>query len=70
MESNIDNDINYLDSFPPGIRFCPLEEELIICYLKKKVMNEPLPPNRIMDVELYKFSPAQLEGISPTCLEL
>ncbi|KAF2299759.1 hypothetical protein GH714_003172 [Hevea brasiliensis] len=50
----------YLDSFPPGYRFKPYDEELVVHYLKKKIMNEPLPPNRIKEVELYKYNPETL----------
>ncbi|XVF04738.1 hypothetical protein REPUB_Repub05bG0110900 [Reevesia pubescens] len=63
-DSIIDSEDNdgddYLDSFPPGYRFCPLDEELVLHYLKKKVMNEPLPQNRIMDVNLYLHNPEKL----------
>ncbi|WRX35122.1 NAC domain - like 10 [Theobroma cacao] len=50
----------YLDSFPPGYRFCPLDEELVLHYLKKKVKNEPLPHNRIVEVNLYHHNPETL----------
>ncbi|PHT68672.1 NAC transcription factor [Capsicum annuum] len=46
--------------FPPGYRFCPHDEELIIHYLKKKVMNELLPHDKIKEVNLYKHSPQEL----------
>ncbi|XP_060216441.1 NAC domain-containing protein 72-like [Lycium barbarum] len=46
--------------FPPGYRFCPHDEELIIHYLKKKVMNDPLPHDKIKEVNLYKHSPQEL----------
>ncbi|KAF2299758.1 hypothetical protein GH714_003170 [Hevea brasiliensis] len=36
------------------------DEELVVHYLKKKIMNEPLPPNRIKEVELYKYNPETL----------
>ncbi|XVF47371.1 hypothetical protein PTKIN_Ptkin03bG0103700 [Pterospermum kingtungense] len=55
-----DDDDNYLDSFPPGYRFCPLDEELVLYYLKKRVLNEPLPQNRIMEVNLYRHNPEKL----------
>ncbi|KAK9029424.1 hypothetical protein V6N11_026541 [Hibiscus sabdariffa] len=54
------DDDDYLDSFPPGFRFCPLDEELVLHYLKKKVMNLPLPQNRIMEVNLYRYNPEKL----------
>ncbi|KAH0712735.1 hypothetical protein KY289_008694 [Solanum tuberosum] len=46
--------------YPPGYRFCPHDEELILHYLKKKVMNELLPYNIIKDVNLYKYCPHEL----------
>ncbi|XWS73570.1 hypothetical protein CRYUN_Cryun02cG0140500 [Craigia yunnanensis] len=58
--NNEENDDDYLDSFPPGYRFCPLDEELVLYYLKKRVMNEPLPQNRIMEVNLYHHNPEKL----------
>lgn len=57
-----DND-SYLDSFPAGYRFCPFDSELIIYYLKKKIMNERLPPNKINDVNLYQYNPHDLAGV-------
>ncbi|KAG0484746.1 hypothetical protein HPP92_008641 [Vanilla planifolia] len=47
--------------FPPGFRFHPTDEELIIHYLGKKV-NDSLPPSSciIADVDLYKFNPWEL----------
>ncbi|KAK2967810.1 hypothetical protein RJ640_027704 [Escallonia rubra] len=50
----------YLDSFPPGYRFCPFDEELVVHYLKKKVLNEVLPHNKIREVNLYHHNPEQL----------
>ncbi|KAK2972391.1 hypothetical protein RJ640_022109 [Escallonia rubra] len=53
-------DARYLESFPPGYRFQPFDEELIEYYLKKKVNNEDLPPNKIFEVNLYQFNPKEL----------
>ncbi|KAF2309424.1 hypothetical protein GH714_002201 [Hevea brasiliensis] len=57
--SDYDEDA-YFDSFPAGYRFKPYDEELVVHYLKKKIINEPLPPNRIKEVELYKYNPETL----------
>ncbi|KAJ9166498.1 hypothetical protein P3X46_021245 [Hevea brasiliensis] len=57
--SDFDEDA-YFDSFPAGYRFKPYDEELVVHYLKKKIMNKPLPPNRIKEVELYKYNPDTL----------
>ncbi|KAK9288881.1 hypothetical protein L1049_017348 [Liquidambar formosana] len=50
----------YFNSIPPGYRFCPRDDELIVHYLKKKVMNEALPLNNIMEVNLYMHNPEKL----------
>ncbi|KAF5447342.1 hypothetical protein F2P56_032900 [Juglans regia] len=44
-------------SKPPGYRFLPTDEELIIFYLEKKVWNQPLPINTIVEVNLYAHNP-------------
>ena len=58
------NDIynSFFNSFPLGHRFKPLDEELVGYYLRRKIVNLPLPLNIINEVELYKFSPAALTG--------
>lgn len=55
--------LKYLNSFPPGYRFCPTDKELVLDYLKNKVMNKPLPPNKIMDINLYNHGPQDLSGL-------
>nr|GMD71484.1 NAC transcription factor 29-like [Ipomoea batatas] len=52
-------------NFPPGYRFLPTDEELIVHYLKKKIMNYVLPDNQIQEVNLYKYSPEELSGRYP-----
>ena len=49
--------------FPPGYRFCPSDNELIVHYLQKKLFNKPLPHNKIKAVNLYSYNPQQLTGI-------
>ncbi|XP_057511170.1 NAC domain-containing protein 2-like [Actinidia eriantha] len=51
---------DYFDSFPPGYRFKPHDHELIIHYLKKKVLDETLPPNKFLDVNLSNYNPENL----------
>ncbi|GLT88240.1 hypothetical protein SLE2022_062750 [Rubroshorea leprosula] len=50
----------YFNSFPPGFRFKPTDLVLVQEYLNKKLWNQPLPPNRIHEVDIYKFSPQEL----------
>ncbi|THU47721.1 hypothetical protein C4D60_Mb09t18620 [Musa balbisiana] len=47
---------------PPGFRFHPTDEELVVHYLKKKAASAPLPVAIITEVDLYKFDPWELPG--------
>eukprot|EP01018_Ginkgo_biloba_P022358 Gb_35309 [translate_table: standard] len=47
---------------PPGFRFHPTDEELVVHYLKKKASASPLPVTIIAEVDLYKFDPWELPG--------
>ncbi|XP_030517816.2 NAC transcription factor 47-like [Rhodamnia argentea] len=49
-------------SLPPGFRFHPTDEELILHYLRKKMTSTPLPVSIIAEVDLYKFDPWELPG--------
>lgn len=63
---NIVDDGNYIDPYfrgmEPGIRFFPLDQELVVEYLMKKIRNEPLPKNRIHEVNIYEYHPQTLAG--------
>lgn len=50
-------------SLPPGVRFRPTERELILFFLKRKMMNQSLPMNNIREVNLYQYSPQKLFGM-------
>lgn len=50
-------------NLPPGFRFHPTDEELVVHYLKKKAASAPLPVAIIAEVDLYKFDPWELPGI-------
>lgn len=45
---------------PPGFRFHPTDEELVVHYLKKKAASSPLPVAVIAEVDIYKFDPWEL----------
>lgn len=47
---------------PPGFRFHPTDEELVVHYLKRKVQSTPLPVAIIAEIDLYKFDPWELPG--------
>ncbi|KAL2512866.1 NAC domain transcriptional regulator superfamily protein [Abeliophyllum distichum] len=59
-------DDEYFESLPPGFRFVPRDEELIVQYLNKKIRNEKLPRNKINVLNLYEFNPEQLSKYTST----
>ncbi|KAL2538205.1 NAC domain-containing protein 67-like [Forsythia ovata] len=61
-------DDEYFESLPPGFRFVPRDEELIVHYLIKKIRNEKLPRNKINILNLYNFNPEQLSKYTSTRL--
>ncbi|KAL2507111.1 NAC transcription factor 29-like [Forsythia ovata] len=60
--TNSNNERVYTNRFPAGYRFIPEDEELIVHYLKNKIMKKPLPCNIIQDANLYKHNPQDLTG--------
>ncbi|KAH1092361.1 hypothetical protein J1N35_019618 [Gossypium stocksii] len=60
INNHQEDDEELLNSFPAGYRFKPRDDELVLFYLKPKLLNLRLPPNRIRDVELYHYNPQQL----------
>jgi hypothetical protein len=48
---------------PPGFRFHPTDEELLLYYLKKKVGFEKFELEVIREVDLNKIEPWELQGI-------
>ncbi|KAJ9179940.1 hypothetical protein P3X46_008250 [Hevea brasiliensis] len=55
---------NPQSSLPPGFRFHPTDEELILHYLKKKIASTPFPVSIIADVDIYKFDPWDLPAMA------
>jgi hypothetical protein len=47
----------------PGFGFHPTDVELVMYYLKRKVMGKRLHIEAIAEVDLYKFDPWDLPGI-------
>ncbi|KAB2624529.1 NAC transcription factor 29-like [Pyrus ussuriensis x Pyrus communis] len=45
---------------PPGFRFHPTDEELIVFYLKNQASSRPCPVSIIPEVDIYKFDPWEL----------
>ena len=49
---------------PPGFRFHPTDEELIVYYLRNQAMSQPCPAPIIPPLNIYKFDPWELPGRS------
>jgi No apical meristem (NAM) protein len=47
---------------PPGFRFDPTDQELVLYYLKPKVFSLPLPAGVIPEINLKKYDPWDLPG--------
>lgn len=50
-------------SFPPGFRFHPSDEELIVHYLQNKISSRPLPASIMAEIDLYKYNPWELPSL-------
>jgi len=55
---------------PPGFRFHPTDEELVVQYLKRKVFSFPLPASVIPEVDVCKSDPWDLPGAYHSLLPL
>ncbi|KAB1206947.1 NAC transcription factor 25 [Morella rubra] len=53
-----DNNVNV----PPGFRFYPTDEELVVHFLHRKVTLLPCHPDVIPDLDLYPYDPWELDG--------
>lgn len=47
---------------PPGFRFHPTDEELVMHYLCQKCASQQIAVPIIAEIDLYKFDPWQLPG--------
>lgn len=47
---------------PPGFRFHPTEEELVGYYLKRKINSLQIDLDVIIDIDLYKIEPWDIQG--------
>ncbi|XP_023549025.1 NAC domain-containing protein 17-like [Cucurbita pepo subsp. pepo] len=50
--------------WPPGFRFHPTDEELVLYYLKFKVCRRKLKLDIIREIDVYKWEPGELPGQS------
>ncbi|GER55502.1 NAC domain-containing protein [Striga asiatica] len=53
-----DNNLN----LPPGFRFYPSDEELVVHFLQRKASLLPCHPDVIPDLDLYPYDPWDLDG--------
>ncbi|XP_071715516.1 NAC domain-containing protein 2-like [Rutidosis leptorrhynchoides] len=51
---------NNSNNLPPGFRFHPTDEELIMFYLQNQALSKPCPVSIIPEVDIYKFDPWEL----------
>ncbi|KAA8538432.1 hypothetical protein F0562_028022 [Nyssa sinensis] len=49
---------------PPGFRFHPTDEELVIHYLCRKCSSQPIAVPIITEIDLYKYDPWDLPGLA------
>jgi len=47
---------------PPGFRFHPTDEELVLHYLCRKCASQPIAVPIIAEIDLYKYDPWDLPG--------
>lgn len=52
------------DVFPPGFRFHPTDEELVLYYLKKKICRKRILLDAIAETDVYKWDPEDLPDLS------
>ncbi|KAL8487011.1 hypothetical protein ACS0TY_023638 [Phlomoides rotata] len=60
-------DSNFLVSgkkFPPGFRFHPTDEELVIYYLKRKICGKRHHLDVVTETDVYKWDPEDFPGMS------
>lgn len=48
---------------PPGFRFRPTEEELVGYYLNRKVNSLKIDLDVIVDIDLYRMEPWDIQGM-------
>lgn len=47
----------------PGYRFSPTDDELVMFYLKRKIMGKKLLTRPIAEVDIYNYHPRDLPGM-------
>ncbi|XP_022133713.1 NAC domain-containing protein 17-like isoform X2 [Momordica charantia] len=64
--STVSSGMGFCDEgdWPPGFRFHPTDEELVLYYLKFKICRRKLKLDIIRDTDVYKWEPEELPGQS------
>ncbi|KAL8171780.1 hypothetical protein V2J09_023584 [Rumex salicifolius] len=57
-------------NFPVGARFHPTDAELVVHYLKRKLLGMPLDTGFVVEVDIYKFHPEDLKEMAYFTKEL
>lgn len=60
MEATVTFGEKYYNEIPAGFRFRPKDKELVVHYLKKKALNQPMPIHRIRTYNIYTSHPREL----------
>lgn len=60
MGDNSNTNSNF--NMPPGFRFYPSDEELVVHFLHRKAALLPCHPDVIPDLDLYPYDPWDLNG--------
>ncbi|KAI8015302.1 NAC domain-containing protein 17 [Camellia lanceoleosa] len=47
-------------NWPPGFRFHPMDEELVVDYLKRKICQKRIKLSIIGETDVYKWDPEEL----------
>ena len=55
--------MNMESCVPPGFRFHPTEEELVGYYLKRKINLLKIDLDVIVEIDLYKTKPWDIQGL-------
>ncbi|KZV56914.1 hypothetical protein F511_21805 [Dorcoceras hygrometricum] len=53
---------SFNSNLPPGFRFYPTDEELVVHFLQRKAALLPYDPDIIPDLDLYPYDPWDLNG--------
>ncbi|XP_023513486.1 NAC domain-containing protein 17-like [Cucurbita pepo subsp. pepo] len=53
-----------VNRWPPGVRFYPTDEEIVMQFLKPKICDPKIQSDYVTDIDFYKSEPEELPGLS------